>query len=422
MRFQTLPQWLAWQERLHFTEVDPGLKRIAEVWQRLGGDTKLPFTVITIAGTNGKGSSVAMLESILRVAGYRTGSYTSPHLLAYNERICIDGEPSDDKTICDAFDLIDNALADSTLTYFEFATLAAADIFSRNKIDIAIFEVGMGGRLDAVNLFDADIALITPISLDHTAWLGDNREAIGSEKAGVIRQAKPVVCSEKKPPLSVVNYAVSIKSPLYIAGSEFNIVKNKDNWHWSNTEIEWNNLPFPALMGEYQIQNAAAVLQVISLLSHQSYSISEDAIRKGLSTVQLAGRFQQILGDVTQILDVTHNQQGAENLAKLLVEIPCDGQTFAVLAMLKDKDVTTVASILKSAIDVWYLAGLDGNRGMSAKILASKLCTIINEDSIKTASTVSDAYTQAMREAKKGDRVLVFGSFHTIEAVLKAKL
>lgn len=418
MRFSSLSQWLDWQEKLHFTEVDPGLDRVGQVWQQLGGKSKLPFTVITIAGTNGKGSSVAMLESILRASGYRTGTYTSPHLLQYNERICMEGKPCDDKTICSAFERIDQARGETSLTYFEFATLAAADIFSRSNIDIAIFEVGMGGRLDAVNLFDADIALITPISLDHTAWLGTDRESIGAEKAGIIRQGKPVVCSELSPPQSVVQYANSHKSPIYIAGNEFDIVKDEDCWHWSNRLDKWDSLPFPALNGAYQLQNAAAVLEVISLLNSQNYAISEDAIKKGLSTVSLAGRFQQISGDVTQILDVTHNQQGAENLEKLLVEIPCSGKTFAVLSMLKDKDVNAVASILKSAIDVWYVAGLEGSRGMTSQALASQLSTIINGDRIKTFPTVLEAHQQAMLDAIKGDRVLVFGSFHTVEAIL----
>jgi len=422
MRFQTLPQWLKWQESLHFTEVDPGLERVGLVWQQLGGISKLPFTVVTIAGTNGKGSSVAMLESILRTAGYRTATYTSPHLLQYNERICIEGRACDDKTICEAFDRIDKVRGDISLTYFEFATLAAADIFIRQNIDIAILEVGMGGRLDAVNLFDTDIALITPISLDHTAWLGTNREAIGFEKAGVMRQGKPVVCSEKMPPQSIINYSTLLQSPTYLAGSEYNIAINKDQWHWSNSHIEWNNLPFPALMGAYQLQNAAAVLQVISLLKDQGYVISEEAIRRGLATVQLAGRFQQIHGDITTILDVTHNQQGAENLAKLLVEIPCHGQTFAVLSMLKDKDVATVASILKPFIDAWYVAGLEGSRGMTSETLAAQLSNIIDQDRIRSFSTVIEAYNQAKIGAKKGDRVLVFGSFHTVEAVLNARL
>ena len=418
MRFQTLPQWLKWQESLHFTEVDPGLERVGLVWHQLGGISKLPFTVVTIAGTNGKGSSVAMLESILSAAGYRTGTYTSPHLLQYNERICMDRKTCDDKTICEAFDRIDKARDDISLTYFEFATLAAVDIFSRNNIDIAILEVGMGGRLDAVNLFDTDIALITPISLDHTAWLGTNREAIGFEKAGIIRQNKPVVCSEKMPPQSLISYSASLQATTYLAGSEFNIDVNKDQWHWSNSHTQLNKLPFPALMGAYQLQNAAAVLQVISLLNHQSYTISEDAIRSGLAAVQLAGRFQQIHGDITTILDVTHNQQGADNLAKLLVEIPCQGRTFAVLSMLKDKDVAAVASILKPVIDIWYVAGLEGSRGMTSETLAAQLSNVIEEDKIRPFSTVIEAYDQATNAAKKGDRVLVFGSFHTVEAVL----
>tara|TARA_R110002050_G_scaffold71891_3_gene154635 strand:+ start:17398 stop:18666 length:1269 start_codon:yes stop_codon:yes gene_type:complete len=421
MRFQTLPQWLKWQESLHFTEVDPGLERVGRVWQQLGGISKLPFTVVTIAGTNGKGSSVAMLESILRNAGYRTGTYTSPHLLRYNERICMDGRVCDDTTICDAFDRIDQARNDTSLTYFEFATLAAVDIFSRHNIDIAILEVGMGGRLDAVNLFDTDIALITPISLDHTAWLGTNREAIGAEKAGVIRQGKPVVCSENSPPQSLINHSVSLESPTYLAGRDFNTLINNDHWHWSNTYIQLKNLPFPALMGAYQLQNAAAVLQVISLLNQQDYAISEHAIRQGLTTVQLAGRFQQIDGDITTILDVTHNQQGAENLAKLLVEMPSQGQTFAVLSMLKDKDVTTVASILEPVIDIWYIAGLEGSRGMTSETLAVQLATIIDKNKIRPFPTVIEAYDQAIMAAKKGDRVLVFGSFHTVEAVLNTR-
>jgi len=422
MRFQTLPQWLKWQESLHFTEVDPGLERVGLVWQKLGGISKLPFTVITVAGTNGKGSSVAMLESILRAAGYRTGTYTSPHLLQYNERICMNGQACDDKTICEAFDRIDIARDDISLTYFEFATLAAADIFSRNNIDIAILEVGMGGRLDAVNLFDTDIALITPISLDHMAWLGTNREAIGFEKAGIIRQDKPVVCSENMPPQSLINHATSLQSATFCADSEFSIIINKDQWRWSNSHVELLNLPFPALKGAYQFQNAAAVLQVISLLNQQDFDISEDAIRCGLASVKLSGRFQQIHGDITTILDVTHNQQGAENLAKLLVEIPCPGQTFAVLSMLKDKDVSTVASILKPVIDIWYVAGLEGSRGMTSDTLAERLSDIIDQNRIRPFTTVIEAYEQAVIAAKKGDRVLVFGSFHTVEAVLNSTL
>ena len=221
MRFSTLPQWLEWQEKLHFTEIDPGLTRIGQVWEKMQGQKQLPFKVVTIAGTNGKGSSVAMTSSILRAAGYRTGTYTSPHLLAYNERIAINGIPCSDQQICASFARIDDARGDISLTYFEFATLAAADIFRQQEIDIAVLEVGMGGRLDAVNLFDADVALITPIGLDHTAWLGDTREKIAYEKAGIIRARTPVVCSESEPPHTLIDYANSLKAPLYKAGMAY---------------------------------------------------------------------------------------------------------------------------------------------------------------------------------------------------------
>ncbi|MBL4761836.1 MAG: bifunctional tetrahydrofolate synthase/dihydrofolate synthase [Methylophaga sp.] len=419
MRFQTLPQWLDWQENLHFTEVDPGLERVGAVWENLAGSKKLPYTIVTVAGTNGKGSSVAILESILRAAGYRTGTYTSPHILRYNERICINNIPCDDKIICDAFNRIDHARNQVSLTYFEFATLAAVDIFQQHNIDIAILEVGMGGRLDAVNLFDTDIALITPISLDHTNWLGTTREKIGIEKAGVIRTNKPVVCSEQKPPQSVLTFAASLASPVYLAETDYFSTLNKDTWRWQNNHVCFDNLPMPALMGLYQIQNAAAVIQVILLLTDLDYSISTNNIKLGLRTVELSGRFQQIPGDVEQILDVTHNQQGAENLAKLLKDTPYKGRTIAVLGMLKDKDVIAVVSTLHTAIDQWYVGGLAGGRGLTGEQLAEKVISVVGEDHVKTFMATDDAHRHAMKDTKKGDRILVFGSFHTVESALR---
>ncbi len=423
MRFETLPEWLTWQENLHFTEVDPGLSRIGQVWNQLRkAKTVLPFTVVTVAGTNGKGSSVAMLESILRAAGYRTGTYTSPHLLRYNERICINSIPCDDSTICDAFERIDNARQDVSLTYFEFATLAAIDIFIEQKIDIAILEVGMGGRLDAVNLFDTDIALITPIGLDHINWLGTTREQIGREKAGIIRANRPVVCSESEPPETILEYAQSLSATLYKAKKDYQMTVHQTDWDWESADLCWQNLPFPALAGSYQFNNAAAVLKVIELLIQQGKDIPKEAVSAGLSNVKLAGRFQQISGPVEQIFDVTHNQQGAENLAKLLAEKPCDGKTYAVLAMLKDKDVTAVVDVLSSSIDTWYLAGLSGSRGMTADEMADKISHLIEPAKRVNSTEVVDAYHLAMQHAENGDRVLIFGSFHTVEAVMKATL
>jgi dihydrofolate synthase/folylpolyglutamate synthase len=416
VRFNTLPEWLHWQETLHFTEVDPGLDRIGRVWHTLGRTTRLPFTVITVAGTNGKGSSVAMLESILRHAGYKTGTYTSPHILRYNERICVNGEPVEDDIICQAFSALDIARESISLTYFEFATLAAATIFEQQQIDIAILEVGMGGRLDAVNLFDTDIALITPISLDHTQWLGDNREKIGFEKAGIITAGNPVVCSEC-PPKSVIKHAAALNSQLYQSVADFSYQTFDNDWQWNN-ESQVMTLPYPALEGSYQLQNAAAVLQVIALLKPLNYIVSEQHIQQGLRNVKLSGRFQRIKGDVEVILDVTHNQQGATNLAALLLEIPNAGQTFAVIGMLKDKDAAQVGHTLSHVIDKWFVAGLEGERGMRSDQLTAQLNQSIDSGKISEFETVEQAYLQAINDAVKGDRILVFGSFHTVEAVM----
>ena len=419
MRFDSLPQWLAWQEKLHFTEIDPGLDRIRVVWQRMYADKKPPFRIVTVAGTNGKGSSVALLSSILSAAGYRTACYTSPHLLRYNERIVIDGQAASDQQICEAFDRIDTARDDVSLSYFEFATLAAADIFCRQNIDIAILEVGMGGRLDAVNLFDADIALITPIGLDHTVWLGDTRELIGIEKAGIMRAHHPVVCSESSPPVTVIEIAQKLAAPAYIAGEDFTAETSGNLWHWHNANEQFKDLPHPALLGCYQIQNSAAVLQVISLLKTAGMEkINESAIRTGLQQVKLSGRFQLIDGPVTHIFDVTHNQQGAENLAKLLQEIPCKGKTHAVIAMLRDKDCRAVFDALLPVIDNWFLGGLTGNRGQSADELASGLKGKISDHRVHISETVEAAYNRAAEGAVTGDRILIFGSFHTVEAIM----
>lgn len=419
MRFASLPEWLKWQENLHFTEVDPGLERVGQVWLQLKNTDKLPFTVITVAGTNGKGSSVAMLESIIRSAGYRTGTYTSPHLLRYNERICINGEPCNDDEICQSFGRIDDVRNDISLTYFEFATLAAIDIFSQHNLDVVILEVGMGGRLDAVNLFDADIALITPISLDHTVWLGNDREKIAAEKAGIIRENQLVVCSEPSPAQSILNYAQALNVSCCIAEKDFFVEQKVDTWAWHNNDDHWQALPFPALIGSYQLQNAAAVLQIISFLNQSDLTIDIEAIKIGLQDVELAGRFQVIAGDVERIFDVTHNHQGACNLAKLLTERKTNGRTFAILAMLKDKDVSSVIEPLKNVIDHWYVAGLDGSRGMNGEDLAANVQAIVGKKNVSKYTSVEQAYEQVMAQTESDDRVLIFGSFHTVEAVMR---
>lgn len=420
MRFQSLPEWLAWQETLHFKEIDPGLERISRVWNNMSVQKKPPFKIVTVAGTNGKGSSVALLTSILRAAGYRTGSYTSPHLLRYNERISVDGVPATDEDICSVFDEIDIARGDISLTYFEFATLAAVALFSRQQIDIALLEVGMGGRLDAVNQFDADIALITPIGLDHTNWLGNTRELIGAEKAGIVRANQPLVCSEHRPPNSVIAKAQSLAAPLYVAGQQFHYHASEHAWDWHNDTMALNALAKPALLGDYQLQNAAAVLQVIQLLKSMGLSQLTDAvIETGLKNVVLGGRFQRLPGAVNRIFDVTHNAQGANNLANLLSQFPAEGKTLAVVAMLRDKDSVAVFSALNPFIDAWYVGGLEGERGQSGEALAATLHQVNSGCVVQTHLLVEQAYHQAMADAKPGDQLLIFGSFHTVEAVMR---
>jgi dihydrofolate synthase/folylpolyglutamate synthase len=421
MRFNSLPEWLSWQEQLHFTEVDPGLERIGKVWEKLYQGKSLPFKIVTVAGTNGKGSSVAMLESIMRQAGYKTGKYTSPHLLSYNERICVNGQQCSDDDICNVFERIDQARENISLTYFEFSTLASILLFIDKKIDIAILEVGMGGRLDAVNLFDADIALITPISLDHTNWLGNDRETISKEKAGILRQQCPVVTTESSPTQSLRQHAESLDSPLYIADEHYNYERNRQTWSWHSDNLVLSGLSFPALSGAYQFDNAAAVLKVIQLLNQMGFSISQDAISKGLSNVSLPGRFQLIeQHGVTYIFDVTHNEQGAKNLAQLLSETE-QGKTIAVLAMLKDKDVTAVIKPLSKYVDIWHIASLDGNRGLKASELFNSMHPYIEANDITQFDTVVNAFDEAQRIATDNDRILVFGSFHTVEAVMRER-
>ncbi|RLA03288.1 MAG: bifunctional tetrahydrofolate synthase/dihydrofolate synthase [Gammaproteobacteria bacterium] len=420
MRFHNLSEWLAWQEKLHFTEIDPGLERVEQVYRRLIPKS-IAFTIITVAGTNGKGSSVQMLESILRAAGYKTGSYTSPHLMRYNERICVNGIPCSDETICQAFEAIDTVREDISLTYFEFGTLAAINIFKQQNVDIVIMEVGMGGRLDATNLLDADIALITPISIDHTAWLGNNREEIAYEKAGILRSQHPLVCSEKTPPNSVLVKAADLSVPVYKAGDAFSWNEDGQSWSWHNDNYQWDHLPKPALEGRYQLQNSAAVLQVVSLLTQKGFEITRAAVETGLRQVKLLGRFQRYPGKIEHIFDVTHNAQGAENLAELLAEIPASGKTIAVLAMLKDKDVASVVKPLNNLISQWYVGGIKGLRGMSAETLSHQIEEVTTTE-VYQYQTVSQAFKAAMQVASEGDRLLIFGSFHTVGEVMKLDL
>lgn len=411
MRFPTLDEWLRWQESLHPSAIDLGLERPGQVLAQMGLSKPAPI-VITVAGTNGKGSSVAILESILLAAGYRIGCYTSPHLLRYNERIRIDGAEVSDEALCESFERIDQVRGDISLTYFEFGTLAAFDLFARAELDVAVLEVGLGGRLDAVNLIDADVALITAIDLDHASWLGSDRESIAREKAGIMRQGLPAVCSDPNPPQSLLDYATEIGAPLHCLGRDYAFSKTAEGWQWQSGEEPPLALPLPSLRGEFQLQNAAGVLMALHLL-HGRLPLAPQQLRQGLLNVQLAGRFELTHGDVVEIADVAHNLQSATVLAENLRQMPVEGRTLAVVAMLGDKDQAAVIAAMTPVVDAWYVAGLDVPRGGDAATLVAVVETATGLVPQRFV-TVADALQQARAEAHKGDRIVIFGSFYTV--------
>ena len=418
MRFQTLDEWLSWQEGLHPSEIDLGLERICEVLQRLGQE-QISCPVITVSGTNGKGSSVAMLEAIYLAAGYRVGAYTSPHLLSYNERIRIAGETVADAVLCEAFERIDQARDEISLTYFEFGTLAAIDIFARSNLDVVILEVGLGGRLDAVNVLDADVALITPVDLDHADWLGNDREMIGREKAGIMRAGRPVVCGDSNPPASLQHVADELGAQLYQAGRDFSFVDQAGQWRWQSGERRRDALPEPALRGAFQKANAAAVLMVTELLAER-LPLSQSHIREGLANVSVAGRFQVLPGEIPLILDVAHNPQAAQALAANLRAWPMPGRVYAVTAVMADKDIEAIFAPLAGVIDYWCLTSVPVSRAAGGERLSEALLQAVPGAEYELCANVAEALQTLLRRVQPHDRIVVFGSFYTVAAALQA--
>lgn len=416
MNRRRLNDWLTWQETLHPSTIDLGLDRVAGVWRAMGAPHPAPV-VITVAGTNGKGSSIALLEAILRAAGYRTGSYTSPHLLRYNERVRIDGEAVADELFCDAFTDIDNARADTSLTYFEFGTLAALWIMSRQSLDVALLEVGMGGRLDATNIIDADLALITSIGLDHTQWLGDTEAAIAAEKAGILRPGRPAVLASAWLPGVIADRARDLGCRSWTRGRDFRPEPAVDcrSWSWHGPQRVLPELPLPALAGEHQLDNAAAVLMALECLREQ-LPVSDEAIRQGLTRVVLPGRMMTIPGPVPGLLDVAHNADGVAVLRRYLLDRPCAGMIRAVAGFMIDKDLPAMLGPLESLVGSWYLAPLPPPRGAGADTLHQLIVdTGVNG---RVFPSVSAAWRQARADAVAGDHLLAFGSFVTVAQVL----
>jgi len=413
-RFESLPAWLAWQETLHPKKIDLDLERIRVVADRMGL-LQPEHGVITVAGTNGKGSSTVMLSTILHAAGYRVGSYTSPHLLRYNERICISARPASDTELCRAFERIDQARGRVTLSYFEFGTLAALQLFAEGGVDIAVLEVGLGGRLDAVNIIEPDAALVTAIDIDHSAWLGSDRETIAREKAGIFRRGRPAVCSDPAPPDSLEVIATALEAEWFSLGRQYSYTLNGPRWNWRGPHTRLSNLPPPALAGRHQYNNAAGVLMVLeSLRGH--FPVARWAIESGLQEVTLAGRFQILTGPVDVILDVAHNPSSGRSLAQLLADNPVTGSTWIVLGMLNDKEVTAFTESLLPVVNHWCLAGLDVERGLSSEQLRQALPAAA-ADPLDFPS-VAAALRHARLLASPGDRVVVCGSFVTVAEAL----
>jgi dihydrofolate synthase / folylpolyglutamate synthase len=446
---KTLADWLIYLESLHPKTIALGLERVAQVKQRL--NLQPDFPVIVVGGTNGKGSVCAMLESILHAAGYRVGCYTSPHLLHYNERVRIAKKQASDAELCASFAQIEQArgaafsgTSEVPLTYFEFGTLAAMQCFIEHKVDVAILEVGLGGRLDAVNVFDNDCAVIASVDIDHTDYLGDTREQIGFEKAGIFRGGKVAICADADVPLAIIDFAEKIGAELWRIGREFGFDGlspsptppplgeglslpspnggglGRGQWNYRSKLGTRNALPYPALRGAFQLHNASAALAALDALKER-LPVSMEAVRRGLGEVQLAGRFQFVPGKPTLILDVAHNPHAARSLAQNLAGLPPCPHTYAVFAMLKDKDMAGVVAALDPHIDTWLAAGIDTPRGAAPGKLEQVLqqCRVRGE--IKICKNISDALRYAYNAAGENDRIIAFGSFYTVAEVMAAR-
>ena len=424
MTSRTLSDWLTYIERQHPKTIAMGLERVSAVAERMALPKPARF-VITVGGTNGKGSTVAFVEAIARAAGWRVGAYTSPHLLRYNERVRIDGEDADDASLVAAFEAVEAASSETLLTYFEYGTLAALWLFARRSpdpaLDLVILEVGLGGRLDAVNLIDPDVAVITTVDLDHQDWLGDTIEAIGVEKAGIARAWKPLVLGDDDPPSSVLGHAYAIGASAVRIGCDFffeRIDGDSARWRWREIGCELE-LPMPQLAAPVQLRNAAVAIAALRALP---VDLPETAFVDGVRNARVAARLQCFARDGVEIVvDVGHNPQAARALAAWLDASPVAGPTHAVFAALGDKDIVGVIAALGDRIDRWWLAGLHeaGPRGLSVDAFGERLMGTAAATGSPHAS-VADALAAARRDVAAGARILVFGSFHAAVAALEA--
>ncbi len=419
----SLEDWLRRIEQCHGDRIELGLDRVREVLGRMSVHSD--GVVITVGGTNGKGSVCAMLESILTAAGFSVGVYTSPHLVRYTERVRIDGRELDEASMVEAFAAVERARGETFLTYFEHGTLAAWYAFCRRPLDVIVLEVGLGGRLDAVNAIDPDCAIVTSIALDHMSYLGETREAIGFEKAGIFRAGRPAVCGDPQPPQSVVDHAARIGASLWVSGRDFGFGGDRQQWgYWRYDGVpacgalhRRGGLAYPALRGANQLLNASAVLTALELL-RERIPVAMQAIRQGLMLVELPGRFQVLPGRPAVVLDVAHNPQAAGVLSENLSSMGFFPETWAVFGALGDKDIAGIVERLKHRIDHWCLASLPGARGLRAEALRDQLEAAGISTPIECFDDPATAFDGAREKAQESDRIIVFGSFMTVGDVL----
>jgi dihydrofolate synthase/folylpolyglutamate synthase len=415
----TLNDWLTHLENAHPTVIELGLQRVGTVRDRLGIQFNCP--VIIVGGTNGKGSTCAMLESILMPAGSKVGLYTSPHLIHFNERARINGVSVADHEFVDSFQLVEQARQEISLSYFEFTMLGCMQIFINAKPDVVILEVGLGGRLDAVNIFDADVAIVTSVDIDHVEYLGHTREAIGFEKAGIFRTGKTAICSDPLPPQSLIDHALEIDADLWLFGRDFNYSGDKQQWNYAGRHQRRNSLAYPSLRGANQLLNASAALAALEALKDR-LPLGAQEIRTGLVMVDLPGRFQVLPGKPTVILDVAHNPHAAATLHQNLENMGFHPYTYAVFGAMQDKDIAGIIGQLKTQIDHWCITDLPLPRAATVKHI-EKLLNEQNvlddgEKTIQCFDNPANAYTYAISKAGENDRIVVFGSFLTVAGVI----
>ena len=431
-QLRTLDQWLEHVERVHPQHIAMGLERVTLVRDAL--ELAPSFPIIAVGGTNGKGSACAMLEAILGCAGYRTGCYTSPHLIRYNERVRIAAREAPDGDLACAFDAVERARSETAdasagsdgrgavqLTYFEFGTLAAMWLFVRERVDVAILEVGLGGRLDAVNAFDGACAIVTSVDLDHMDYLGPTREHIAFEKAGIYRPGQPAICAALPPPESLLSHAEKIGAHLLLRERDFGAVAGRHEWQYWGPRGRRNGLPHPALRGDHQLSNASACLAALDCL-HEQLPIAMNDVRAGLLQAENPGRFQVLPGRPAVILDVAHNRQAAQALAENLSRVKSRGRTIAVFSMLGDKDIRGVVEAVSAHVAHWCIGPIDSARAAPVDIIERQVLEAGGGAAVSICQSVRAAYVLARGMATEDDKILVFGSFYTVAAVMRARI